>query len=506
VQGKTSVLFGAISIVAVGGMLAAFAMMPPSDSQAQTDELREAINLAFRKHNKALGLLAGPNVLVDGALPPTFVKGNETNITVLSPRRQNTSIPGILDKLQSEIKSAIDKAPLAASDTKAAAYSLMGQALSAKALYHLQSAVNAAADADDALVAIDTGIVSVQQGLRNIRQIAPLTQEQETVAVKMKSAAEAEMTRLKGEITKQESAITKLETDRAGFLAAQTKHSNEASELWTLSSATERQKRRDLQEQSYVKAKLANKAGQDAEDAQAKIDTARSAVVSMNIELTSAQSAAASAGGVLTKFAGNRAQAKENLDKATLAMNTTGGEIAKKADELIAACDKVDAEQATAAAQYVAALEAMKQFRQHASDSSEAIGGQAGLLMDKAWAAVAFVSSRETVGAAGVRLKALWETAALDGAAPKAAEMTAFAGKAVAGKKAAADSFAEAAALYEKATTQAEKYKWSYQCRELRARRARHGLTGDAADETRAELLEQQLEGLKGFPYVDNAL
>ena len=55
-------------------------------------------------------------------------------------------------------------------------------------------------------------------------------------------------------------------------------------------------------------------------------------------------------------------------------------------------------------------------------------------------------------------------------------EMAAFAVKAQDNKDVAAKSFAAAAKLYEEATSKADQFKWSYQRRELEARRARHRL------------------------------
>ena len=509
-QGKTSVLFGAISIVVVGVILAAFVIMPPSASQAQTETLRQAVDRASRGHNQVLGLMAGPTVKVDGKLPPIFEKkGTEANITVLGARQQNPVIPDHLKKLSEEIKAAIDKAPEARGDAKAAAYSLMGQILDARAQYYLQSAANAAVELDRAVAVIDTGIISVQKSLINIKQIAPLIETRENVASKMKTDAEANVTRLESDIAAQVAIITEQETKRAEYLDAATKYNNEASELRTLSAVAQRDKRLELQEKSFVQEKLANKAGQDTEDAQTKIDSAKSAVALMNIELTSSKASIVSATEVLKGFAGNREAAKGELDKATLAMNKIGKEIAQNAEAVIAACGKVDAAHASATEQYAAALEVIKQCRQYVSGSGvvEAISSEAGILMDKAWAAQAVVSSRQSVEATSVRLKALWETAALEGTPPKTAEMAAFVGKVQSDKNAAADSLAAAAKLYEEATTKADtRFKWSYECRELQARRARHRLTGDADDKTRANLLEQQLEELKGFPYVDSAL
>ena len=510
-QAKISVLFGAISIVVFGGILAVLVMMPQSASQAQTDVLRQAIDRASRIHNQTLGLMGGATVKVDGKLPPTFEKvekGDEKRITVLDARQQNTVIPKRLDELEKDLKAALDKTPEAREETKAAVHSLVGQILAAKAQYYLRSAENAEEQADRAMVAMDTGILSVQERLVNIRQIAPLTQTRETVAGKMKTDADADVTRLESAIAVETSAITELQTARAKYLAAATEHSNKASELRTLSATADRDKKRELQEQSFIKENLANKAGLDAEDAQTKVDKAKSAVTMMNLGLTSAKARIASATEVLKGFTDKQAAAKRELDKETLAMNTTGQEIAKNAAALIVACGKVDAGQVSAVQQYAAALEAMKQFRQHSLDSSaEAIGSEAGILMDKAETSKAFVSSRQTVKAISARLKVLWETAALEGNPPKAAEMAAFAGKAENNKDAAAKGFSAAAKLYEEATTKADtRFKWNYQCRELQARRARHRLTGDADDKTRASLLEKELEPLKGFPYVDSAL
>ena|GEM_PF-4214315 len=507
-QGKISVLFGAISIVVVGVILAVFVLMPPSTWQAHTDMLRKTVDRASRGHNQVLGMMAGPSVKVNGKLPPIFVKGTEANITVLEARQQNTIIPERLDELRKELNVSLDKAPEAQAEAKAAAYALMGQILDAKAQYYLQSAANAALQADQAIAAIDSGIVSVQKRLANIRQITPLTQTRETVATKMKTDAEADVTRLESAIAAQTAEITKLETERAEYLSTATKYSNEASELRTLSAVATRDKRRELQEQSFVKEKLANKAGQDAEDAQSKIDKAKSAVTMMNLELTSAKTNVVSADEVLKGFSDNREAAKGELDRDTLVINKIGQEIATNVDALIVACGKVDAAQGAVSEQYTAALDAIKQFKQHVAKSGvEAISSEGGVLMDKAWASLAVVSLRQSVEATGARLKALWETAALEGDPPKAAEMAAFAGKVQSDKDAAAEGFAAAAQLYQEATAKADtRFKWSYECRELQARRARHQLTGDADDNTRANLLEQQLGELKGFPYVDSAL
>jgi len=508
-----------MGILVFVGIMAGLVMMPQSASQSQTDMLRKTIDRASRIHNQVMGMLAGPNVKVDGKLPPTFekVKKNDKDeikqehldrITVLDAGHQNTTIPKRLDELQKELKASLDKTPEARKETRAVAYSLIGQVLAAKAQYHLRCAESAAVQAGQAIAAIDTGILSVQEGLVSIRQITPLTQTRETVADKMKTDAETDITRLESAITAQESAITELQTKRGELLATATKYSNEASELRTLSAVAERDERLKLLEKSFVQQKLANEAGQDAEDTQTKIDNAKSALAIMNLELSGAKLSVVSGTGVLKGFAGNRDAAKGELDKATLAINKTGQEIVGNVDTLMVACEKVDAEQASATQQYVAALEAMKQFRQHASASNaEAISSEAGVLMGKAWAFLSVISARQSVEATNARLKALWETAALEGTPPKTAEMSAFTAKTQGDKKAASDSFAAAAKLYEEATAKADtRFKWSYQCRELRARRARHWLTGDPDDKTRADLLEQQLEELKGFPYVDNAL
>jgi chromosome segregation ATPase len=505
VQSKRSVLFGAISIVVVGVILVAFVLMPQSASQAHTDMLQKAVDRASRGHNQALGLMASPTVTVNGKLPPTFDKGNEANIAVLEARQQNTVIPVRLDELRKELKAALDKTPKAKDEAKAAAYALMGQIMCARAQYYLQSAANAAVQAGQAMAAIDSGIVSIQEHLTNLRQIAPLTEAQETVATKMKTDADDEITRIESAIATQTEAITKLETERAEYLDKAAKYSNEASELRARSVVAQRDERRELQEQSFVKEKIANKAGQDAEDAQTKIDQAKSTVAMLNIELTAAKSASDSAAAVLKGLADNRGAAKGELDRETLAINEIAKEIAKNADALIVACAKVDAAQVSVAQQYTAALEATKQFKQHVLKSSvEAISSEGGVMMDKAWASVAVVSWRKAVDATGTRLKALWETAALEGDSPKAAEMAAFAGKVQTDETAAAESFAAAAKLYEEATTKVNpRFKWSYENRELKARRARHQLTGDADDNTRADLLEQALRELEDFPYVN---
>jgi hypothetical protein len=519
VQGKTSVLFGAISIVVVGAILVGFVLTPQSASQAHTDTLREAVNRASRAHKQVLGLMASPAVKVDGVLPPIYerVKKNDKGeiteehldrITVLGGREQNTAIPTRFDELRKELQGAIDKAPQAQDDAKAAAYALMGQILGARAQYYLQSATNAAARAGQAMAVIDSGIISIHERLANLKQNAPLVEKRETIAGQMKTDADAETTRLEGAIDVQTKIIATQETARDGYRDVETRHRNEASELRALSKLAIRDKRRELQEQSFVKDKIANKARQDAEDAQTKIDRADSAKKMLNIELTAANAGSESAAAVLKGFSANREAAKGELDTETLAINEIGKEIAKNVDLLVVACDEVDAAQVTAAGQYTAALEAIKQFQQHVSKSSvEGISSEGGVLMDKAWAAVAVVSWRQSVETISARLKALWETAPLEGDPPKAAEMTAFAGKASTDKASAADDFATAASLYKDASTRADsRFKWSFECRELQARRARHQLTGDADDNARANLLEQHLGEMKGFPYVDDAL
>ena len=505
-EGKTSVLFGAISIVVVAGIVALMTMMPQSASLADTDQLRQAVDTAARKHKLALGLLGGPTVTVGGVLPPTFKKGDEGSIAVLGARELNTEIPGRLDEIKKDLQAAVEQFPQASADVKAAAYSLTGQLHAAKAQYYQQSAGNAAEQTAEAIVAIDTEILSIQKRLRNVKQISPLTETQDNVAAKMKTEAETEAARLKTAIEAKQAEIAALETKRAGQIAQATKHGNKASELWTLSAAAERQARRDYQEKSFAEAKLANQMALAAEDSQKLIDAGKSALESLNIELASAQGAIESASGVLKGFSDKRETAKSALTAEAATINAAGKEIAAKADAMIAACGKIEADVALAAKEYAAAAEAMKQCRQHASDSADSIGGHAGVLMGQAWSRLSVVSSRQSVAATAARIKSLWETAAIKGEAPKFAEMTAFAGKVDADKTTASESFAAAAELYKKATAKTDKYKWSYQCRELQARRARHRLTGDADDKTRASALEMQLESLKGFPYVDNAL
>ena len=505
-QGKTSVMFGAISIVVVIVILALLVMMPQSSSLADTDQLREAISQAARKHRQTLGLLAGPTVTVNGVLPPTFEKGEPDEIAVLGARELNSAVPTRLDTIKKEIDTAIGQCSEASADVKAAANLLLGQVLATKAKYCQQSAGNAGVQARKAMIAIDSGILSIQKRLNNVQQITPLIETQENSATKMKSDADAEVTRLKSDIAAKEAAIAELETKWAAQIASATAHSNKASELKTLSSAAEREERRSYLEKSFTESDLANKAGLEAEDSQALIDTAKSAVKSMTIELAGAEETSTSAAGVLKGFSDNRDVAKAALDAETQAMNTTRNEIAEKVAALIAECEKMDAAQASSASQYVAALEAIKQHRQHSSDSTESMGAEAGILADQAGASLTVVSSRQAVGAIAERLKAVWEAAAIEGDVPKAAEMAAFVEKVEADKTAAAEGFAAAASLLEEATSKADEFKWSYRCRELQARRARHRLTGDAEDQARATLLEEQLAEMKGFPYVDSAL
>jgi hypothetical protein len=510
VQGKTSVQFGVISIAVFTVIMLTLAIMPQTALQTQTDGLRQAVDEASRRHNQVLGLLAGPTVTVAGELPPTFKKGSEGDIAVLDARQQNTVVPDRLDEIQKDIKTAVDGAPEACPDAKAAAYLLMGQVQVAKAQYHLQSAKNASLQAVQAIVDIDTGILSIQKRLVNIKQIEPLTQTQEEATAKaseMKSGAQTKVAELQTAIAAQSTLITKLKIKRSGHLTTATKYSNDAGELRTLSAVAQREKQRELQEQSFAKEKLSNKAVVDAEVSQAKIDTANSAVAVMEIKLTSAQGAIVAATEVLKGFAGNRAAAKSELDKERRAMDTTCQEVAKNAGVLITICHKVDSEQASATQRYADALAMMTLLRKHASPSDAgAISSEAGILMGDAWASLEVVSLRQTVAATNARLKALWVTAELKGSSPESDKMAVFADKAKDSKDAAAKSYASAAALYEEATSNADRFKWNYMCRELQARRARHQLTGDADDQTRAELLKQQLEEMKGFPYVDNAL
>ncbi len=505
-QGKTSVLFGAISIAVFIGIAALMVMMPQSSSLSDTDNLRQAVDQAARKHRQTLGLLAGPTVTVGGTLPPSFEKGNADNIAVLGARELNTVIPDRLTEIRKEIQTAIDGFPDADGKAKGEAYSLMGQVRAARAHYYRQSAENASLKAHQAIIAIDSGILSVQKRLAIANQVSPLTKTQDVVATKMKADSETALGELKTAIAAKKAEITALEAKRAAQSAAATKHSNKASEYWTLSAAAEREERRDFQEKSFVESGLANKAGLEAEDLQTLIEAATAAVTSMTIQMTSADESVKSADGVLKGFADSRGLAKSALDAETTAMNATGKDIAEKAAALVAACDQMEADLASAAKEYEAALLAMKQYRQYTSDSIDSIAGEAGILMGQAWTSRAIVSSRQSVASLGARLTAIWESAGLDGQSPKSAEMTAFGEKVEADKSAAAKAFGEAAQLYQTATDKADKYKWSFRCRELQARTARHGLTGDADDKDRATMLEQELEDMKGFPYVDSAL
>jgi len=494
-------------MVAFGVIMAALVKIPPSTGQAQTDELREAVDLANRQHTQILGLLAGPTLEVDGKMPPVFEKGTEETIRVLSRMEQNTAIPGRIDKLLKELKTAIDAAPEAAAEAKSAAYAVTAQLQAAGATYDIQSAKIASAQAERAMADIDTGIRAVQDRLVNLKQIAPLTQTQDNVAGKMQADAKAKVESLGTAIAEKKAEIAQLQKDRAASLAAATKYSNEASELRTLSAVAQREERLRLQEDSFKKEKLANKAGLDAEDAQIKIDAGNAAVAMMTIEQTNAESAASSAAAVLAGFAKKRTDAKGKLDEATAGLNATGQELARKVDELIAACAKIDAGQASATQQYATAMEAVKKLREHASPSdAESIGTEAGVLVDRAWASLATISSRQAVGEINTRLKALWETSGLAGDSPKAAELAAFSDQADAQKTSAAADFAAAAKLYEEATLKSDRYKWNFQLCEYRVLKARFWLTEEAKDGNRAALIRQELEELKGFPYIDKAL
>jgi hypothetical protein len=506
VQGKTSVLFGAISIAVFIGIAALMVMMPQSSSLSDTDQLRQAVDQAARKHHQTLGLLAGPTITVGGTLPPTFEPGNNDNIAVLGAGELNTAIPNRLTEIRKEIQTAIDDFPAADGKAKGEAYSLMGQVHAAKAHYYRQSAENASAKANGVIAAIDSGILAIQKRLAIANKAAPMTKTQDSIAAKMKSDAETKFGQLQTAIATKEAEMADLKTKRAAQSAAATKHSNQASEYWTLSAAADRKERRGLQEKSFEESRLANKASLEAEELQTQFEAAVAAVTSMTIEKTSAKEATESADGVLEGFAKSRGKAKSALDAETLAMNATGKDIAEKAAALIAACDQMEAGLAGVATEYGSALLAMKQYRQYTSNSIDSVAGEAGILMGKALGARAVVSSRQSVASLGARLTAIWELASLDGEAPKSAEMTAFGEKIETDKSEAAKSFAEAATLYQEITDKAEKYKWSFMCRELQARRARHGLTGDAGDKDRATMLEQELEDMKGFPYVDAAL
>jgi hypothetical protein len=509
VEGKTSVLFGAIGTFVFVGILLALVMVPQSAPQAQSDMLRKTIDEASRAHNQVLGLLAGPTVKVSGKLPPIFEKGSDENITVLEAGLQNTVIPERLEKLKEDITSALGKAPEARKEVKAAAYTLLGQVHSTKAQYYLQSVGNASRQIDKATAAIDTGIISAHEHLVRIGQLTPHTRSSVTAADKMKSESQSDKKRIEGDITARTSEIATLQGKRSASLTAATTHANKASELQVLSAIAEGEKKRKLQEQSFAEETLAHKATQNAEDTQIRIDRIKSTLIILKIELTSAMTSGKSGAKMVDDFALTRKEAKAELDGETQAISAIAREIIANADALVTACDKAEADQASAIQQYVSALEAIKQLQKHASGSGlEGISGEAGVLMGRAWASLSLVSSRQAVAMTGERIKALWETAALKGTLSKTAgKITAFAGKIQSDKDAAAGDFATAAALYEDATGKMDsKFKWNYQCRELQARRARHWLTGDADDKARADLLKQSLEELKGFPYVDDAL
>ncbi|MCP4379765.1 MAG: hypothetical protein GY794_26815, partial [bacterium] len=341
-----------------------------------------------------------------------------------------------------------------------------------------------------------------------IRQLTPHTRSSVTAADKMKSKSQIDQKRIKGDITARTSEIAALQSKRNELLSGAARHANKASELQVLSAIAEGEKKRKLQEQSFVEETLAHKSTQNAEDAQIKIDRAKSALVMLKIELASAQTSGASGAKMVDTFASARSEAKAELDKETQAMNATAREIIAGVDALITACSKAEADQASAISQYDSALEAMKHLQEQVSESDVyGVSAKAGVLMSKAWASLAIVSSRRTVATTSERIKTLFETAALKDTLPKTAGMTAFAGKMQSDKDAAAESFAAAATIYEDVTSKVDrKVKWSYQCRELQARRMRHELTGDADDKARADLLKEDLGELKGFPYVDEAL
>ena len=125
-EGKTSDLLGAISIVVFIVVVALLVMMPQSSSLAHTDQLRQVVDEATRKHRQTLGLLAGPTVTVKGVLPPTFEPGNEENIALLGAREMNTAIPERLGSIEKDIRTALSDLAEASADAKASAYSLIG--------------------------------------------------------------------------------------------------------------------------------------------------------------------------------------------------------------------------------------------------------------------------------------------------------------------------------------------------------------------------------------------
>jgi hypothetical protein len=508
VQGKISVLFGAISIVAFGVVMAAVMMIPQSAAQTQTNELQEAVNIASRRHVQVLGQLAGPIVTVGDKLPPNFEEGTEANIKVLGITEQNTAIPGIIDGIQKGLKDAITAAPEANAEAKAAAYALMGQVLSTKADYYLQSSTNASSQVKQLMSTIDRGILSAQRRLGNIKQIEPRTKvSEDNNAAKMKSDADAKLGELKTAVAAQEAVIADLTAKRKVNIEDATKHNNDASALRTRSALAVGEDNLKLQEEAFAKEKLAISAALDAEDNSAKIDEANAALAMLNLQLKSAQSASDSAAAMLAEFATRRKEAKGTIGGEIQTVNAAGAELTKNAEAMMEMCGKIDAAQALAMTQYTSALEAIASMTENSdANDPEAISAKANILLGQAWASVSTLSLRQSVGATGVRLQSLWERLSIEGEAPKITEMAAFANTVEAGKADAGKKFGQAAALYQDATSKADQYKWSYQRRELQARKASHWLTGNADDQSRVELLQQQLSGMKGFPYTDKDL
>ncbi|MCP4379143.1 MAG: hypothetical protein GY794_23600, partial [bacterium] len=259
-EGKTSVLFSAIGTVVFVGILLVLLMIPQSASQAQSGDLRKAIDEASRAHTQVLGLLAGPTIKVGDKLPPVFEKGREDNITVLDAGQLNTVIPERLKKIKEDITGAIGKAPEARKEVKAAAYALLGQVHSTEGQYYLRSTANASRQIDKAVADIDTGIISIHERLVRIRQLTPHTRSSVTAADKMKSKSQIDQKRIKGDITARTSEIAELQGKRGELLTGAARHANKASELQVLSAIAEGEKKRKLQEQSFVEETLAHKA------------------------------------------------------------------------------------------------------------------------------------------------------------------------------------------------------------------------------------------------------
>jgi len=467
-------------------------------------ELLGKVSLADKRYARALALLANPVYKVAGeSVPAGSGAAGQAEIEVAPVGQLHPEVMDLLGQIEQDLTAALADADKAdASDvalarmTLASAHALKGYCqmiLAGEARQRLNATRSKAEDVL-AAVTVKAGLVDYYQAL------ASLGDEDLSAARRQAIAEQAAVEDHIKDIDERLAAMAEDKKTQAGTF----QEKNAVARAMSIEAGTGSAKEgmEKLQKALVLKA-LANKAESamaEIERETAVLDSRRTA---LQVDLAGTQAKIAAADQEIVARRDLAASNKAGVSAAQVALKAEQDELGELVAAMAQACDELAAAQARASDAYDLALSQLKQ----AAPAEPAVADvrRADVLMSSADVKAQSLASMQANASFLDGLRRYLANAGADsGIAAVAGKLASFVAKPEVAKDSAAKQYQEAADLYKKALSRADRdHRWAYQGQLAAAYAGLYQLNGDAQSlQAARETLAEALKGNEFSPYL----